>query len=320
MKRENPIKVMEELKLDLLYRLNPEFVQVGDSSGALGPPPRIVEQYLNEAHYGTMSCCGDEGYAGHRYFAEVSLMRVPSIKYVVFYVSPFSTPLNFSNHGRDLANSIYSVFLSNWSRLNLPSLDYRLDVTNFVYYGYFSHSISINPANPDRDWELGKISWFLEDHGWLPTWPTLPANLEGPFPPIGLCDFSVAYANWFRLTNDGTRPIDHLYPELNKLASWGRRLHVPIILVFSPVSCERGNDKNTIAIEHEINRFRRDNPEIIMPFPFITTWPAELFRDPWHLFVVGGERMAHTLGPILRRVIDDPTYRGIPTSDGGLSN
>lgn len=308
-RQENPIKVVQEIKVDVIHQLAPEFVQVGDSSGFHGPLPLELEKYIN-SRYVIMNCCADMGYAGHRYVAEAVLKRAPTTKYIIFYVTPLATPLNFGNLGIELATSFRSAFVSNWTRLDPPSLSYRIDVTNFVYYGHFVHSISGNPLNPDRSWEAGQAVWLIVGHGWAERTREMAAQYHMPPPPVGTCDFREAH--WFDGGPDGP-PIEHLYPELSKLAAMGRRWGVRIILVFNPVSCEEGKDPNALTIEREISRFRHDNPEVIMPFPFITTWPADLFADAWHLLKPGSQRMAETLGPVLRRVIDDPLYRGVAT-------
>lgn len=106
-------------------------------------------------------------------------------------------------------------------------------------------------------------------------------------------------------------PIDSFYPELAATAKLARKKQVRLILVFNPVSCIQGEDVLTLRIQREIARFRVDYPEVVVPFEFINTWPAKYFRDPWHMTEEGAEKMAIEFGPILQKIVSDPSFRGI---------
>ncbi len=134
---DNLTKYVWEIKMDLLPRLKPVFLQVGDSSGN-SLKPAIIEPYLNGQPYVLMSCCADAwSYRGHRNMAEGSLKKVDTIKYIVFNVSPHSGPALFKK-GTELADSVYSEFVSSSRLLYPPSMALRTLVTNTAYYLEFA--------------------------------------------------------------------------------------------------------------------------------------------------------------------------------------
>lgn len=312
-RQENPTKIIQEIKLDGLTQVNPKILQVGDSSGINGTKAVIVEKYLDSSPIAVMSCCGDMGYSGHRYTAEAALARVPGIETIVFYVSPYSLPGGIDNTGADLRESFFRAYLSKWRYLDPPSMGYRMDVTNLAYYGRWTHSAAGNPRNDVAKQEQKIKNWFVDEHGWTARPPEMVAKLGLPPPPTGPCNWrNEQFTDWFKPDAAGRLPLSILYDELSMVAAMARQHRVKLVLVFNPVSCDYVASEDTLAIEREIDRFRRDNPEVIVPFPFVTTWPSELFADPFHVWEPGSDKMAHILGPVLRRVMDDPSFRGIP--------
>lgn len=298
-RRENQTKVQQEIKLDLVAQLKPAILQVGDSSGFHGPEPFTVQKYIG-APYVILSCCGDMGYSGHRYIAEAALARAPPVKMLVFYVSPFSLPGGFGDLGPEFRDAYQRAFLGPWHYLDPPSMAYRMSVTNFLYYGKWSRSPDANPHNHGNKTEAQLRQWFTDSHGWTPRPPELSASL--PAAPTGPCQWRSGYSKWLEPGGkDGTVPVTTLYSELSAVAQLARQYSVKLAIVFNPVSCER--DADVMAIEGELARFRKINPEVFVT-PFITTWPASDFVDPWHLTEPGSYKIAHKLGPILRQAID----------------
>jgi len=310
---ENPTKILLEIKRFFLPEFKPYFLQVGDSSGFHGMRARLLEKYFPDKPYLVMSCCGDMGYAGHRYVAEAALDELKSVHYLIYYVSPFSTPSNFAGMGQALANSYYSAFINPWRRLNPPSLAYRLDVTNLFYYGHFVHNFAYNKAHLSKDYVAERHGWMLGENGWAPRPPSAEMGLINfPSPPTGICSHSEFFLPWARPAHDGSMPINSLYPELEATARLAREKHVRMILIFNPVSCVQGDGTLILRIEREIARFRADFPEVVVPFEFIHTWPEKYFRDPWHVTPEGADKMTTEFGPILQKIVSDPSFHGVP--------
>lgn len=321
-RQENPTKIIQEIKLDGLPRISPKILQVGDSSGINGTKAAIIEKtYLDNAPIAVMSCCGDMGYTGHRYTAEAALARVPGIETIVFYVSPYSLPGGIDNLGPELRESFFRAFLSKWRYLDPPSMGYRMGITNLAYYGHWTHSAAGNPRNEIAKQEQKLKEWFVNEHGWTARPPEMVAKLGLPAAPTGPCNWrNPQFTDWFKPDAWGRVPLSLLYNELNMVAGMARSHRRKLVLVFNPVACDYVASSDTLAIEREIDRFRLDNPEVIMPFPFVTTWPTELFADPFHVWESGSDKMADILGPVLRRVRDDPFYRGVPIARTAATN
>ena len=310
---ENPNKILLEIKKFYSPEFKPYFLQVGDSSGFHGMKAKLLDKVFPNKPYLVLSCCGDMGYAGHRYVAAAALDELKSVHYLIYYVSPFSTPSNFAGMGQDLADSYYSAFVNPWHHLNPPSLAFRLDVTNFFYHGFLTHDFAYNKAALNKNYVPERHQWFVENNGWAPRPPNGTSGLAyTPPPPLGACYHSPQYSAWARPAHDGSMPIDSFYPELAATAKLVREKHVQLILVFNPVSCVHGDDILTLRIEREIARFRADFPEVIVPFDFINTWAVAYFRDPWHMTEEGAEKMANEFGPLLRKIVSDPSFRGVP--------
>jgi formylglycine-generating enzyme required for sulfatase activity len=96
------------------------------------------------------------------------------------------------------------------------------------------------------------------------------------------------------------------------MAALAKSKNIRFAVIFNPVTCEESEEIETLTIERELARFRRDHPEVVFPFPLITTWPHDQFVDPFHLFSYGAKRMSERIGPELRKMFDDPDYRGVP--------
>jgi hypothetical protein len=302
MRQENPVKVQQAAKLYLLPELSPRFIQVGDSSGFHGGRPDVIEQYV-KGPYLILSCCGDMGYAGHRYVAEASVARDPKIEYIVFYVTPHSSPINWGNLPPGFAESYESAFLGFWRHLDPPSLNLRHWVTSEVYYGTAD---PIYARAPDP-YLKGTLAWLRKDRGWVPH--NRPA--EHPVA-TDTCRFDRVPDDWLHDLGDGDRPFLHFRAELTKLATFARENGKKLVLVFNPVACQAGEELATVRIEREIALFRMQFPEVAQLTHFITTWPQPLFSDQSHLNPTGSERMGHLVGTELAKVVADPTYRGIP--------
>ena len=303
LKNENSSKLAMQSRTQWVISLQPDIVQIGDSSGLHGGVPKVINLYLGGLKYVNSSFGADPGYFGHFNIAKVVVDHSPSVKALVFYVTPLAKPAHYGNAGRDLEKSLYSAFLDRWSLLAPPTMAYRVAVTNFVYYGEMNGTF---PHGGDSF--LGDPHWkdsFMAEKGFIPRESAF--HIRDPLP-LGGCRFG----DWFQVSPEGDRPFDYFYPGLQKMAMLARERHLRLAVVFNPVPCHEMEEPGTLMIERELARFRKDYPEVVVPFPFITTWPENLFQDSWHFFSFGGEIASNRLGKEIRKMMDDPNFRGVP--------
>ena len=277
-------RVVEE-KRRLFEHSTPEFVQIGDSSGYYGVQPKIVERYIGNYSYINASCCGDTGYAGYRYLADIYLRDHPSAHYLVLYITPYLFPM-YSKEG--FSPSIYRAYLSPFRFVDkLPSLQYRIAVTNLVFYGNYSHVMRDDSEFPNyiEKW----VKQYPQTGGWVPI-PVAPKRLTVP---AGECDFNHVY---------DYKGAPTVRDELEKIKKVTDKYHAHLIVMFNPVACTAGPIIQPII--DDVKDFQKENPDVIVPFPVITTWKPEDFNDPWHLFekasVPNSERVGNALTKIVR--------------------
>ncbi len=309
LKPENNSKVMLLFRMQATVKLDPDIVQVGDSSGLHGAVPQVIESYLAGLSYINAGFGADVGYLGHYNHAKILLDHLSHPKALVLYVTPMAKPAHYGDAGRTLERSLYSSFLSPWRYIvEPPSLAFRSLVTNLLYYGKPDKGLTRQSALlGDRDGDGAEkfFANFPSVKGFVPREAAFPTR--DPLP-LGGCRF----ADWFEPSAEGEIPFDFFYPGLAKMAQLAREKNVRFVVIFNPVPCHRSEEEGTLRIERELARFRADYPEAVVPFPLITTWPEELYVDSWHLFSFGAERMSHRIGPELHRMLEDPTYRGVP--------
>ena len=56
-------------------------------------------------------------------------------------------------------------------------------------------------------------------------------------------------------------------------------------------------------IIREIEEFKKSNPEVLIPFDFITTVNKNQFGDQWHLTTEGSINQSHRIGKSLKRLL-----------------
>ena len=275
-----PQKRFVNEKIRLFKHTDAEFIQVGDSSGLNGVQPYVVERTLGSHHpYINGNCCGDTGYAGYRYLAETFLRHAPRAKYLVFYTTPLCVP----SLGREgLSRSLYRALISPFRFVEaLPSLHYRIAITNLVYYGTYSHLMFDNMLSSEV------IKRFSESKGWYPA----PASPKREVVPTDECDFDPSY-------NAPDNPT--LKPELEKLKAVADKYHVKLILLFNPVACTAGPKIKPLV--DDLNDFLQHHPDVIMPLPYITTINSDAFANAMHLSEEASVGNSERVGKALARV------------------
>lgn len=300
LKPENASKVALLTKLEIAHEMQSQFLQVGDSSGLHGLDPKVIEAKLPQVTYTNANIAADFGYLGHYNIAKTILNKKNHVQYLVLYVTPMAWPAYVHDEKRTLEKNVYSAFLSPWHYLSPPSLTFRKNITNLIYYG------STKDNNPASGFELASSKQnVLASKGFI---PRDKFTTKTEILPQGACAFS----EWFQPSKEGKKPIDFFYSSLEKMALMARQNNLHFIMIFNPVTCEEKQEPGTLLIERELARLKQNYPEVIIPFPFITTWPKDRFMDSWHLYSSAATVMSVRVADELKKIIADPTYRGAP--------
>lgn len=301
LKKENNTKLGLLGKMRAAAALHADYLQVGDSSGLHGLNPKVIEKYLDGKTYTNSSMGADFGYFGHYNVAHAIVANTDFVKTLVLYVTPFARPAYAHDLKRVLEKSVYSSFISPWHILNPPTLASRTIITNLIYYGKNSE-MTYGKATLFGSNNMKEA--FMTSKGFIPREVSFPKE---QLRPINGCRF----ADWFEISAEGKRPIDFFYTGLEKMAKLARQKKISLVVVFNPVTCHQTEELGTLNILRELALFRENYPEVIFPFPFITTWPKERFTDSWHLYSAAATIMSERLGKELHKAQLDPSYRGV---------
>lgn len=275
-------------------------IQVGDSSGFYGVIPSVITSSSGGLSYLNMSCCGDTGWEGYYYEAVLAMRRSPTPKLLVLHITPFWGPLDKQFRGRNGLATLIGDYLVQemwWHQVRPPSAGYRLRLTNLAYAGvwkddfvYASH-IEQPHYPPIKEWR----EKFAQDRGWVP----LPWAMEDKYltaATVQPCAIEAAYSEsiWLGLTED-----DGLYRYLARFANLARRHDSRFVLVTNPVPCVVRHDALDTNIERQIANFRRDYPDVMVPFRFLREADRSAFQDRWHLNPSGAKEHSQMLGKAL---------------------
>ncbi|SKA31030.1 hypothetical protein SAMN02745126_05074 [Enhydrobacter aerosaccus] len=269
-----------------LTNIPSEVVQVGDSSGFYGVDPKVVTKVADRLSYLNMSCCGDAGWTGYFYEAQLAIMRQATPpKFLVLHVTPFWSPAAPAFYGDNALAVLIRDYLIKahwWHQVRMPSEGYRLRVTNLVYHDIwvddFTYQLHQWPTlgyPPIKEWRR----MIAAGRGWVP----IPVDIKDPMIKggnPGVCKFDRGYSENELL---GLVHIDTLYDYLSRFAELARRTKTRFVLVSNPVPCVVEQDAVFDDVERQIARFKRDYPEAVVPFRYFRQAPLNDFSDRWHL-------------------------------------
>jgi hypothetical protein len=270
-----------------------EFIHVGDSSGYYGVQSKIIEKYLPGMTYLNIGCCADTGFAGYSYIAEYLLKNNKKAKYLVFYMSPYSMPMHYKEGFSDI---LYRSLLNPFRFVDeLPSLNYRHAVTDYVYYSRIDKNLWMNVKEvSEKKGEKSLMEQWIEQYpktnGWVPV-PDSPNR--GIDVPTEECDIAFFFDE---------QDNDTLKPELKRLKAVADKYKVKLIMLFNPVACTPGLKIQPIL--DSLNDFWKNNPDVIVPFPFIKIYPRNSFFDRWHLLEAGSIKYSKEIGKKLAEIIN----------------
>jgi hypothetical protein len=287
-------------KLELLFQDTPaDIVQVGDSSGFYGVIPEDVTAGAGGLSYLNLNCCADAGWDGY-YQAGVMAVRRPSTpKMLVLHITPIWGPLSTS-WAPGLAELMRNYLVQEmwWHRVRPPSAGYRLRLTNLVYHDEWLDEFPYDkpadqPGYPSlRQWRAEMAA----TRGWIPlpraypdTYLTAPAILPCTI------EHSYSRSSYFGLHRD-----DGLYRHLSRFAELTRQHGVRFALITNPLPCRMDDRALIDDVARQLDRFRRDYPDAVVPFEFFRTAERSGFRDRWHLNEAAATVHSRRIGEALR--------------------
>lgn len=282
---EAPQRLFTYHKLRTFSGRDATFVMSGDSSGLFGINPLEVEAELPPgARFYNLSCCANLGYSGYFYILEWMLRQnAGSLKYVVLHVTPYTLPRpeTWFGEGASLwANPDLTTFgpavgrtLTRLERLtNLPSLAWRRDVTWFVYNLNGLILPYDRPLSTNHRY-LQFLEMYERTRGWM---PEADRRVQVPATECRLPTYDV-----FDVASMSIRPLINVV--FDSYARMVRRYGGRLIVVFQPVACTLGTGGGSAEARAQFARFQAENPDVIVPFDFITTWPSDRFSVPAHV-------------------------------------
>jgi hypothetical protein len=287
-------------KFELLFRdTSSEAVQVGDSSGFYGVIPGEVTAGAGGLGYLNLNCCADAGWEGYYQAAVLALRRPAKPRMLVLHVTPIWGPLSTA-WKPGLAELMHNYLVKEmwWHRVRPPSAGYRLRLTNLVYHDEWLDDFSYDrpadqPGYPSlRQWRVEMAA----TRGWVPL-PRANPDAYLTAPAMLSCDIEHSYSSssWFGLHRD-----DGLYRHLSQIAETARQHGVRFALITNPLPCRMDDQVLIDDVARQLDRFRRDYPEAIVPFEFFRTAPRADFLDRWHLTAGAAAAHSRRIGEALR--------------------
>jgi hypothetical protein len=95
----------------------------------------------------------------------------------------------------------------------------------------------------------------------------------------------------------------YLQQILEVYAAMVRSHHAKLVIVFQPVACVLGTGAGTAEARAVIDQFKRENPDVDIPFPLVSTWPADMFSVPAHVRHEYTDRISDRLGEAMAAIL-----------------
>ncbi|MEI9923262.1 MAG: hypothetical protein WDN50_06810 [Bradyrhizobium sp.] len=291
-------------KLTTFADSNPAIVQSGDSSGFYGIEPKTIMRYLPEGMtYLNLSCCANLGFNGYYNVFRFMAARNPGLRYFVLHITPYTMPRPemWNNDGAALwgdsnikvfGDAIYREFMSPQRYLYPPSLAFRRDVSSRIFYldGLLRN---LNRPLLQNENYLEFLRVYKSNLGWMPESDVRAGVYASE------CD--IAESETFDTHTLGWKT----YTEevLDAFAELAQKYRKTLVVVFQPVACVYGTGHGSEKTRQAIDHFRIVHPEVEMPFPLITSWPADLFSVPAHIRHEHTDLLTQRLGPAMAEIV-----------------
>lgn len=168
-------------------------------------------------------------------------------------------------------------------------MGYRRQVSSSLYYlrplvDYFRPSPTPAGGEPPLDYlrvvshsddpYLEFLRVFRETRGWMPE-----NDPRGSGVYASECDIPVP--KFFNIRTLSYK--SYLEDVLDSYADLAKRHNATLVIVFQPVACVLATGGPSAEARIIVDRFKREHPDVEIPFPLIETWPVDLFSVPAHV-------------------------------------
>lgn len=294
----------------------PTIVQVGDSSGFYGIEPNVVMGHIPDGHsYLNMSCCANLGFNGYYNLLEFMAQRNDSVRYMLLHITPYTMPRPelWDADGANLwgtpeltvfGNAVREEFMSVKRIFHIPSLAFRRQVTDAVYYltplfEYIDRISGISTAVGRRhplynSHYIEFLSLFRESRGWMPE-----SDVRGG---VYAAECDVPAPELFDIRS--MRYKTYIEEVFESFAALAKRYSAKLVVVFQPVGCVFGTGARHAKARDAIERFKISHPEVEIPFPMIETWPVDMFSVPAHIRREHTDLIGNRLGAAMKAIIE----------------
>jgi hypothetical protein len=293
------------LKLDGLVESQPDIISVGDSSGFHSIQPTIVNRYTHGLKYVDLNIGSNQAFDGYMAIAEYMLQRTNTIKYVVLYMFPYwvseDQAVEITGNGRTLRD----VLVSTKSYVTPPSAA----LSPHVKYWTFENRAFQGPSFDHKAFFELKDT-LHEALGWLPEHDIRHDRIaqrvsEG-------ADQRLWYK---RLVFTEKSLLNATLYDFNKMV---RSYGATLVVAFNPVPARTvmPGEPNSIAREQNLERFQKENPDVVFLFPHVTPFSDEKYGYFNHISreysFLTSRRLGMALGNLVANPASVPTYVAHP--------
>ena len=302
---ETPQRLFVFDKIRAFAELNPTIVQSGDSSGFYGIEPAVVMRHLPAGvTYLNLSCCANLGFKGYYNILDFMAERDALLRYMVLHITPYTMPLpgTWGSDGAALwgipdvkvfGDAFYEEFMSVWRIFHVPSLAYRRQVTDRVYYlnGLFNQ-LDRPLLNNVNYIEFLKV--YRQTHGWM--------RKSDARNGVSTAECNIPVPKFFDFRTLSYR--SYLEDVVDSYAALAKRHNATLVIVFQPVACALGTGARNAEARAMVEHFKRDHPDVEIPFRLIETWPADMFSVPAHVRWEYTDLIGNRLGKAMAEIIN----------------
>jgi hypothetical protein len=306
MKEDKDASQIIGLKNYALYGKKADIVEIGESTGLYGVDAVTINQHLNELTLVNASFVGDSTWQIYTSVAEHYLQQTHA-KYLMIYLSPYKPQAFAANKSSNKTNvaglgtKLTDLYSSPWRFFyQFPSIFFRKEIADFAYYREektktrYLDVLKKTIQNYQPNSEQSSADFLSENLGWVPLSRDLRNKKFFDKMPRGACDSNINESMLHSKRQD-MEFADFLI-EIRALA---KKFNAKLMIVFNPVPCTIS--QQIMPFVEEVELFKKNNPDIYMPFEVIRTYDEKYFVDQWHLTPEGANKNSHELGKELAR-------------------
>lgn len=265
-------------KLKNLGNSKPDIITVGDSSGFFSLHPGIINRNLDGQKLVNISTGANQAFDGYFADAEYMLKRNQTIRHVVLYMHPFLVPVPTVIRAGDLGPIVATQINSAYGEMAAPP--------SALFSRKLKAKLFAN-SETNRDDPLSSHLVYLQLRksvhltlGWMPEHDVRFPRLNGN--PGFWSDRETGIAQQISIDNlkilTGLRDPSSIHHNLTRFAELCRMYGAKPVIVFNPIPPYDSSLKLPIQeATAALNRFSKDNPDVLFPLPYITIWDSAKF-------------------------------------------